>query len=80
MLHDAEDHDDRYRRLADWLLCMDRLPSRPDIVLLEGTEQGPSGQIYGIDKDAWLHLVEVTYTTDLPWWIGSFCAVLKCGL
>ena len=48
----------------DWLLGMDRLPSRPDLVLLKGTEQGPGGKIHGIDKDARLHLVEVTFTTD----------------
>ena len=64
MLHDAEGHDGRCRRFPGWLLGMDRLPSRPDFVLLEGKEQGPGGQIYGIDKDAWLHLVEVTFTTD----------------
>ena len=64
MLHDAEGHDGRYRRFPDWLMSMDRLPSCPDLVLLEGTEQGPGGQIYGIDKDARLHLVEVTFTTD----------------
>ena len=43
---------------------MDRLPSCPDLVLLEGTEQGPGGRIYGINKDARLHLVKVTFTTD----------------
>ena len=43
---------------------MDRLPSCPDIVLLEGTEQSPGGRVYGIDKDARLHLLEVTFTTD----------------
>ena len=64
MLYDAEGHDGRYRRFPDWLLGMGRLPSRPDLVLLEGTEQGPGGQIHSINKDAWLHLVEVTFTTD----------------
>ena len=58
ILHDAEGHDGRYRRFPDWLLCMDRLPSRPHLVLLEGTEQGPGEQCYSIDKDARLHLVE----------------------
>ena len=38
--------------------------SRPDLVLLEGTEQGPGGRTHGIDKDARLHLVEVTFTND----------------
>ena len=61
MLHDAEGHDGRYRRFPDWLLGMDRLLSRPDLVPLE---QGPGGRAHGIDKDAWLHLVVVTFTTD----------------
>ena len=60
MLHDAEGHDGKYRRFPDWLLSMDRLPSCPDLVLLEGTEQGPGVRISGIDKDARMHLVEVT--------------------
>ena len=33
-------------------------------MLLEGTEQGPGGRVHGIDKNARLHLVEVTFTTD----------------
>ena len=64
MLHDAEGHDGRYRCFPEWLLSMDRLQSCPDLVLLEGTEQGPGGRIYGIDMDARLHLAEVTFTTD----------------
>ena len=64
MLHDAEGHDGRYRRFPNRLLDMDRLLSCPDLVLLEGTEQGPAGRNYGIDKDARLHLLEVTFTTD----------------
>ena len=69
MLHDAEGHDGTYRRFPDWLLCMDRLPSRPDLVLLEGTEQGPGRQIYGIENGLMSHTVYDTRLT-LPWWTG----------
>ena len=62
MLH--EGHGGRYRCFAEWLLCMDRLPFCPDLVLLEGKEQGLGGQAYGINKEARMHLVVVTFTTD----------------
>ena len=52
------------RNLPAWMVSVDRLPSRPDIVLVEGTERGPGDQVYGVDKYSRLHLVEVTYTTD----------------
>ena len=70
MLHDAEGHDGRYRLFPGCFLCTDRLPSRPDLVLLEGTEQGPGGRSHGINKDARLHLVEFTFTPTLQWWTG----------
>ena len=43
---------------------MPRLPSRPDILLLEDSEQAPGGHVLGISKLARSHLVEVTFTTD----------------
>ena len=64
-------NDGRYRRFPDWLLDMDRLPSYPDLVLLEGTEQGPRGRVYNIDKDARLHLVESHSRLTLPRWTGQ---------
>ena len=63
-LHDAEGQDAGYCRLPTWMLQMPRIPSRPDILLLEDSEQAPGGHVLGISKLARLHLVEVTFTTD----------------
>ena len=65
MLHHADGHDGRYRNLPAWMMSVDWLPCRPDVVLVEGTERGPGDQVYGNDKDARLHLVEVTYIADV---------------
>ena len=62
--HDAEGQDAGYSRLPTWMLQMPRIPSRPDILLLEDSEQAPGGHVPGISKLARLHLVEVTFTTD----------------
>ena len=62
--HDAEGQDDGYSRLPAWMRQMPRIPSRPDILLLEDSEQAPGGHVLGIVKLARLHLVEVTFTTD----------------
>ena len=40
------------------------IPSKPDIVLLEDSEQAPGGQVLGIFKHARLHLVDVTFTSN----------------
>ena len=63
-LHDAEGQDAGCGRLPTWMLQMPRIPSRPDILLLEDSEQAPGGHVLGISKLARLHLVEVTCTTD----------------
>ena len=63
-LHDAERQDAEFSRLPKWMLQMPRIPSKPDILLLEDSEQAPGGQVLGICKLARLHLVEVTFTTD----------------
>ena len=47
------------------MLQLARLPSRPDIVLLEDSEQGPARGVLGVSKSSRLHLVEVTFTTEI---------------
>ena len=63
-LHDAEGQDAGYSRLPKWMLQMPHIPSRPDTLLLEDSEQALGGHVLGISKLARLHLVEVTFTTD----------------
>ena len=46
------------------MLQMPRIPSRPDILLLENSEQAPGGHVLRTSKLVRLHLVEVTFTTD----------------
>ena len=46
------------------MLQMPRIPSRPDVLLLEDSEQAPGGHVLGISKLARMHLVEATFTTE----------------
>ena len=50
ILHDAEGQDAGYGRLPTWMLQMPRIPSRPDSLLLEDSEQAPGGHVLGISK------------------------------
>ena len=70
MLHDAEGHDGRYRRFPDWLLDMDRLPSCPDLVLLQGTEQAQGGGFTASTRMLGCTCLKSHSRQTLPWWTG----------
>ena len=50
ILHDAEGQDAAYRRLPSCMLQIQHMPSRPDILLLKDSEQGPAGKVMGISR------------------------------